>query len=585
MSAITNIALNFIAEYKGRQHVKAAQSDLEKLASLGKKLGVAFSVAGVVAFGKSAVDAFVKSDQQFKILSKTLTNMGLESQTIGLNDYINKLSLATGVTQDSLIPALSELSLYTGDVTKAQDLLALSMDVSAGTSTDLATTVDAISKAYGGNFKALSKLGSGMNANVLKMKDFATVQKYLTNTFKGDAAAAADTYAGRLQRVGEAVTQMKENLGQGLIAGFSGANSSAQSFADTLQKIVDFGTTAGAWTGAIIAGLGKITAGIEKIPGLSYVLKHTIDGWDKILGVTDAVVAAHDALLRQNDQLQQKANQDAKAQAKLAKERQIAQAKADFAAGKAARDKLALEKASLSLKLAGQTTDMQNIEIQAALQRGQSKDVENVLLLQRAILSGNADEANLLAQAVLGANDLVMKVNGDIGNLASAKDPFGDWPAASEAARLQLAAIQLALDQLVSKPYIVQIQTMNTVSTGSNGVVGSIPTMTDSSILANIGSGSSTLGDYLAGVANNGMYAQPGSGVSTIGDYLNKTNNNGLYSNPGNGASTIGDYNAGVNVTVMLNGQSVSNAITSAQVDQSASGIPNSFQRNYAGGW
>jgi hypothetical protein len=263
MSQVTNILFNFVAEYKGRQHVKAAQSDLEKLAGLGKKLGIAFSVAGVVAFGKSAVDAFTKSDQQFKILSKTLTNMGLESQTIGLNDYINKLSLATGVTQDNLIPALSQLSLYTDDVTKAQDLLALSMDVAVGTTNDLATTTNAIAKAYAGNTTALSKLGSGISSNVLKMKDFATVQKYLTNTFKGEAATAADTYAGRLQRVGEAVTQMKENLGQGLVAGFSGANSSAQSFADTLQKIVDFGTTAGAWTGAIIAGLGKITAGIE----------------------------------------------------------------------------------------------------------------------------------------------------------------------------------------------------------------------------------------------------------------------------------------------------------------------------------
>jgi hypothetical protein len=78
-------------------------------------------------------------------------------------------------------------------------------------------------------------------------------------------------------------------------------------------------------------------------------------------------------------------------------------------------------------------------------------------------------------------------------------------------------------------------------------------------------------------------FAISGAGISTVGDYMAKTNNNGLYANPGNGISTIGDYQASqtpVAVTVVLNGQTVGNAITSAQVDSSASGIPSSFQRS-----
>ena len=37
---------------------------------------------------------------------------------------------------------------------------------------------------------------------------------------------------------------------------------------------------------------------------------------------------------------------------------------------------------------------------------------------------------------------------------------------------------------------------------------------------------------------------------------------------------------SGMSINVWLNGQAVGNAITSAQVDQSATGIPNSFQRS-----
>jgi hypothetical protein len=358
----------------------------------------------------------------------------------------------------------------------------------------------------------------------------------------------------------------------------------AMDVADMVRGIGIFGGD----IASIVSKVNSISGGlIGKILGFS--LKNSIVG--ALIGVGSdarAKAALNGAVGSTLGEYQNSAANNARAAAtkkaaadaaKVAKDALAAQAKITAEKNK----QLAADRAALSLKLSGNTTDMQNIEIQAALQRGQSEQVTNVLLLQRAIITGNADQANILSQEVLKANGLVMDVNGNISSLAGAKDPFKDWPTATSAAMAQLKAIQDALAAITSKTITV---TVNTVSTGSNGVASLIPTVTDTSTLAAIsGGGASTLGDYLAGVANNGMYAQPGSGISTIGDYLSNTSNNGLYSNPGNGASTIGDYNSGVNVTVNLNGQAVGNAITSAQVDQSASGIPNSFQRNYAGGW
>jgi len=231
---------------------------------------------------------------------------------------------------------------------------------------------------------------------------------------------------------------------------------------------------------------------------------------------------------------------------------------------------LKLDQAALSLKLAGNTTDMQNIEIQAALQRGQNEEVTNVLLLQRAILSGNADQANVLAQQVLKANGLVMDVNGNISSLAGAKDPFKDWPASTSAAMAQLKAIQDAIAAIKDKTITV---TVNTISNGSasTGGVSAFTPLTPSNpdpaaVIAQHPEIFGTPAPIPSSVVSTatGMFPDRNFGTSTSQDDIRN----------GGGSSTP------VAVTVVLNGQTVGNAITSAQVDNSASGIPSSFQRS-----
>ena len=588
----SKVIIDFVTQYTGKANVNAAKSDMDRLASAAKKLGIAFSVAGVVAFGKSAVTAFANADQQFKVLANTLSNLGLESQSIGISDYINKLSLATGTVKESLIPALEQLATYTHDVSKAQNLLQLSLDVSAGTGKDLTTVTAAIGKAYGGNTTALGKLGAGITATMLKTKDFALVQQQLQTTFGGDAAAAADTYAGRIARVGVAFTQLKENFGQGIIEAFSGANSSATDFSNTLQTIANFGTTAGAWVGGIIRGLEDIGKAINKIPGLSWILQHTIDGWDKILGVSKSVIAAHNALLRQNDQAQQKATADAKAQAVLAAKNAKLQAAADAATVKAAKDKLALERAALSLKLAGSTTDMQNIEIQAALQRGQTEQVTNVLLLQRAILNGNADQANILSQEVLKANGLVMDVNGNISALAGAKDPFKDWPTATQAAKDELQKIQDALALLRDKLITITVNTVYTGgggSGGSNGVpAGAIQLPNDfvtTTPAGSTGTGGTLLpSGGIPGVtdSNGNKFFAPSANAPQIDSTISNGYSASAFSvNTSTLAGVLAaSQSTAANAPIVVNVQIDGTQITNTLVNNSASGIPTTMNRS-----
>jgi hypothetical protein len=277
---------------------------------------------------------------------------------------------------------------------------------------------------------------------------------------------------------------------------------------------------------------------------------------------------------------------DATAQAAAAK--LLATQKAQLAAQKAITDQkakqAALDRASLSLKLAGLTTDMQNIEIQAALQRGQSNEVTNVLLLQRAILSGNADQANILAQEVLKANGLVMDVNGNISALAGAKDPFKDWPTATQAAKDELQKIQDALALLRDKLITIQVNTVYT-SSGSSAEAASGAASSAANpytYLPEVSKGD--MGIPVPGAPIQSSILVPG-GTSSATDRLYamiQSNQNPGY-NPAMELALNGNRGGSstpVNVTVNLNGQAVGNAITNAQVDQSASGVANSFQRS-----
>ena len=66
------------------------------------------------------------------------------------------MSIQIGVADDQLRPAFANLARATGDVTKSQELLTLSTNISAATGKDLESVSIALSKAYGGNVAGLS---------------------------------------------------------------------------------------------------------------------------------------------------------------------------------------------------------------------------------------------------------------------------------------------------------------------------------------------------------------------------------------------------------------------------------------------
>lgn len=236
--------------------LKAATNDVEnsssKLGDFSKKAGLAFAAAGAAAAayaGKLLIDG-VKSaiaDQAAQEkLRTTLQNVtgATNDQIAATEKYILKTSLANGITDDELRPSLERLVRATKDVSEAQRLQTLALDISAGSGKSLEAVSNALGKAYEGNTGALAKLGVGLTAAQLKTMDMDGVTKALADTFGGQAAAKADTFQGKMDRLSVSFNEAKETVGSyvldaltPLLDGFVNKGIPAiQGFADGIGK-------------------------------------------------------------------------------------------------------------------------------------------------------------------------------------------------------------------------------------------------------------------------------------------------------------------------------------------------------------
>lgn len=230
MAGIPKVKITFDADFDDlKKGIKGGQAEVEsfadKVGDFGKKAAAAFAVAAAAAAAyavKLAVDgvkAAIEDEAAQIRLATALKNAtgATDAMIASVEKQILATSLATGVADDKLRPALQRLSISTKDVSKAQDLLNLSLDISQATGKSLDTVANALGKAYDGNSTALGKLGVGLSAAELKTMSFTQQQEYLTNLFGGAAAANANTFAGRIEILKNGLNEAKETIGFALL--------------------------------------------------------------------------------------------------------------------------------------------------------------------------------------------------------------------------------------------------------------------------------------------------------------------------------------------------------------------------------
>jgi hypothetical protein len=216
---------------------KETRSFSSKLGDALKKGALAFAAVGAAAgamaikIGVDAVKGAIEDAKAQATLAQTLRNTtkATDTQIKSVEDYITKTERASAVNAELLRPSLDRLVRSTGDVTKAQKLQQLALDIAAGTGKDLATITEGLGKAYDGNLGALKRLGVPLDESIVKSKDFDAAVVALTKTFEGQADIAANTFAGRMTKISLAFDEAKDALGFALLP-------LLEKFADFIQQ-------------------------------------------------------------------------------------------------------------------------------------------------------------------------------------------------------------------------------------------------------------------------------------------------------------------------------------------------------------
>ena len=224
-----------------------------KSLGLSSKLGYAAAGAAATAFAKKSLGAAMADEKAQATLARTLKNVGESFATGSVNKYIDGLQRATGVSEDLLRPAFGKLVTATQSASKAQDLLALSLDISAGTGKSAETVSSALSKAYLGQNTALGKLGVGISKADLASMSFEEITAKLGTLFAGQASTSAATFSGQMSILGVAASEASETIGVALLDSIIklGGEKGAQGLATDMQKLADN-------TSNVIAGISVV---------------------------------------------------------------------------------------------------------------------------------------------------------------------------------------------------------------------------------------------------------------------------------------------------------------------------------------
>ena len=290
---------------------KAVESNSSKIADFGKKAAAAFAVVGaaVGAYAISAIKAAAEDQASQVRLANALRNTvnATDDAIDAAERWITKQSLATGVADDQLRPALERLTRSTKDIGEAQKLTNLALDIAAAKNIDVATVANALAKANDGQTTALKKLGITLGDNANNLTEYNKLQKSLEKAqleanfaleeygpkskeyirasekvaettqkatdvamqgidifgelgtqFAGAASEAADTFEGKMKRLKVGLDEAKESLGEVLLP--------------TVEQFIGFLNDTG------IPTLNAFIAGLTGDQGLSNSLQQSQKG-------------------------------------------------------------------------------------------------------------------------------------------------------------------------------------------------------------------------------------------------------------------------------------------------------------------
>jgi hypothetical protein len=203
---------------KGFKQAETALGKMGKSArNLAAAFGVTFAAKQLINYTKAAANAAAQDQKSQALLANSLNNLGLAYAKVDVEGFISSLEAQTNIADDILRPSFAQLAQVTGSVTKAQDLMKLAFDASAGSGLDYSQTIDILSRAYTGNRKGLKELYLGLSDAELKSMSFQEIQKKIQATFAGAGGKSVETYQGQMDKLAISTGNASEKIGYALL--------------------------------------------------------------------------------------------------------------------------------------------------------------------------------------------------------------------------------------------------------------------------------------------------------------------------------------------------------------------------------
>jgi hypothetical protein len=417
---MANVLIDIAAEFTGNKAFKQAETSTEKLTRNVKKLagavGLAFSATAIVNFGKLAVKASLDQQAEQHRLNQLLkVGVGASTQEVAiLNDQAAALEKIGVVTGGNITQTQSQLATFNLQVDTIKALTPAILDYvtaekgATASTADFKSMTNGLAQALNGNFASLTRVGFVLDENTKKQIANGTeaeranaLVKVLNSTYKDFNKNLRDTDAGKMQVLSNAAEEATTIIGTGLLDALKGLgeDNSVDELAKNMQN-------AAIYTADVIRGIGVLTEKLKSLPvlsGLNVGMIPILGTYLEVLRGLGKVTSEGSGITAQGltdlARLQSEyVIKTLSAKKKLTTEEQKAL--------KAARLKLAIDKANLALLKGEEVFDIDRIQIAAALTNQAQQLGRATTDTQRLQIANDTARLNV-KQSILNLEDAI----------------------------------------------------------------------------------------------------------------------------------------------------------------------------------
>jgi len=266
---------------------------LQKLGSFIKSnLAASMLSATAVLYGfVRALTATIKASAEQELavrkLDAALSPLGDSAAAISkeLQEYASALQKTTQYGDETIIAGQALIASFTKNTEEIKGATKAALDLAAATGQSLQSAFLLLGRAAAGETSMLSRYGITLDEGTPKAEKFAAALVKINEQFGGQAAAQAETFAGRMAQLGNAFGDLQEAIGDSITQ-----NEKATGALESMKGIIEGLIPLASRMGEVFSGLGQVVWNLAiPLRVVAGATKIVTDAWLNLSGATSTV--------------------------------------------------------------------------------------------------------------------------------------------------------------------------------------------------------------------------------------------------------------------------------------------------------